>query len=203
MADKKAKDERARHWTFVVYPEGNPPAPTNWRDILDELHTAWVESPLHDMDFDENGEQKKEHWHVLMMFDGKKSFEQIKKITDMLNAPIPQKVASARGLVRYMVHWDNPDKHQYNAADIVAHCGADMAELLKPTSSTRYQLIAEMMDYVLEYDLFEMEDLITYAKTERFGDWFPLLCDNSAYIMGSFLKSRRHRRRSELNRDGM
>jgi len=28
---------------------------------------------------------------------------------------------------------------------------------------------------------------------ERFDDWFPLLCDNSAYIMDSYIKSNRHR----------
>lgn len=190
IKSQHTKDERIRNWTFVIYPES---APKNWRDILDEQHIQWIESPLHDKDTNEDGTPKKPHWHILLMYDGKKSFEQIKEITDSLNSPIPQKVASTKGLVRYMIHMDNPDKVQYNQADIIGHGGVDLAELLKPTSSTRYQLIGEMMDYVREKNIIEMEDLLYYARIERFDDWFPLLCDNSAYIMGSMIKSRRHK----------
>lgn len=190
----RTADERTRNWTFVIYPtEGNPPAPPNWRDILDEEHIQWIESPLHDKDKNANGEPKKPHIHILVLYEGKKSFEQIKELTEKLNAPIPQKCASAKGLVRYMAHLDNPEKVQYDRGLIIGHGGADVSEYLKPTSSSRYQLIKEMMDYVREQNIIEMEDLLTYASAERFDDWFPLLCDNSAYIMGAFIKSRRHR----------
>lgn len=191
MRENKArtKDERTRNWTFVVYPES---APKNWRELIDEQHIQWVESPLHDNDMNEDGSTKKPHWHILLMFEGNKSFEQIKELTDKLNCPIPQKVASAKGLVRYMAHMDNPDKVQYDKSLIIGHGGADVAELLKPTSSTRYQLIGEMMDFVKEKNIVEMKDLLYYARVERFDDWFPLLCDNSAYIMNALIKSNRH-----------
>lgn len=181
---------RTRNWTCVVYPES---APNNWRDFIDELHIEWVESPLHDRDFDADGEPKKPHWHVLLLYDCVKTFEQVKDLTDKLNAPIPQKCGGVKGLVRYMAHLDNPDKAQYSIGDIVGHGGIDIASLLKPSSSERYQLIAEMMDFVQEQNILEMEDLLIFARHNRFDDWFPLLCDNSAYIMGAFLKSRRHR----------
>lgn len=196
MNEKKSrvKDERTRNWTFVIYPiEGNPPAPANWRDILDEEHIQWIESPIHDKDTNADGTKKKAHIHILMLFEGNKSFEQVKELTDKLNAPIPQKCASAKGLVRYMAHLDNPEKVQYDRGLIIGHGGADVTEYLKPTSSSRYQLIGEMMDFVKEKNIIEMEDLLYYARTARFDDWFPLLCDNSAYIMGAMIKSRRHR----------
>lgn len=201
MEEKKARmtDDRTRNWTFVVYPiEGNPPAPRNWRDILDDEHIQWIESPLHDKDIDVDGEIKRAHVHVLVMYEGKKSYEQIKAITDRLNAPGPQKCASVKGLVRYMAHLDNPEKKQYDKGLIIGHGGADPAEYLKPTSLSRYQLIGEMMDYVQETGIVEMEDLLMYARRERFDDWFPLLCDNSAYIMGAMIKSRRHRAQQQV-----
>lgn len=52
----KDKRFKTRAWTFIVYPDS---APDNWRDILDELHIPWVESPLHDKDQNPTGEQKK------------------------------------------------------------------------------------------------------------------------------------------------
>lgn len=196
METKKARvtDDRMRNWTFLIYPkEGNPPAPENWRDILDDKHISWIESPLHDKDVDANGEMKKEHIHVLVMFEGKKSYAQIKEITDQLNAPVPQKCASVKGLVRYMAHLDNPEKAQYDKGLIIGHGGANVAEYLKPTSSSRYQLIGEMRKWVNDNNCIEFCDLFDYAAQEHFDDWFPLLCDNSAYIMGEFIKSRRHR----------
>lgn len=191
MADKKAntKDGRTRNWTFILYPES---APENWRDLIDEEHIQWVESPLHDSDENADGEQKKHHWHIALLYEGQKSFDQVKIITDALNATIPQAVASMRGLLRYMAHMDNPEKKQYDKSLIIGHGGVDIAEYLKPTSSSRYQLIGEMMCYVREHNVIEMKDLLDYAMLSRFDDWFPLLCDNSAYIIGEYIKSTRH-----------
>lgn len=47
MTNKKYEYEKGRDWTFIVYPES---APENWREILDETHLRWIESPLHDKD---------------------------------------------------------------------------------------------------------------------------------------------------------
>ena len=57
----KDKRFKTRAWTFIVYPDS---APDDWRDILDDLHIPWCESPLHDKDQNPTGEQKKAHWHV-------------------------------------------------------------------------------------------------------------------------------------------
>ena len=43
-------------------------------------------SPLHDSDINADGEPKKPHWHVILTFKGLKSYEQVKAITDQLNA---------------------------------------------------------------------------------------------------------------------
>lgn len=190
MSEKKSTDNRARTWTFVLYEES---APENWRDMLDEQHIQWVESPWHDKDMNANGEPKKKHKHILLMFSGKKSYEQIKEITDSLKQPIPQRCHDARALVRYMAHLDNPEKAQYNVNDIIPHGGVDVSEMLRPSSSERYSLIRDMIDYIRSKGITEFQDLMDYAAEEHFSDWFPLLCDNSAYIIGQYIKSQRHR----------
>ena len=51
MSSKEKKSDvsetRTRTWTFVLYEDS---APENWRQIIDELHVEWVESPWHDKD---------------------------------------------------------------------------------------------------------------------------------------------------------
>lgn len=157
------------------------------------MHIEWVESPWHDKDINADGHPKKKHKHILLLFPGKKSYEQIKEITDTLQQPIPQRCHNAKAMVRYMAHLDNPEKAQYNVNEIAAHGGVDIAELLRPSSSERYTLIREMIDYVRSAGVTEFQDLMDYAAAERFDDWFPLLCDSCAYIVGQYIKSQRHR----------
>jgi hypothetical protein len=186
---------RTRNWTIIVYPES---APDNWREIIDMEHIPWIESPLHNKDINITGEIKKEHWHVLLCFEGVKTFEQVRELTEKINSPIPQKCAAAKALVRYMLHMDNPEKHQYNISDLKGHGGVDITDMLKPTGSDRYMYIKEMIEYIKENKIDEFQDLLDYAATERYEDWFVLLCDNSSYIVGNYIKSLRHRKeRSE------
>lgn len=193
MAGNKSsgnKDQRTRNWTFVLYEDS---APENWRDILDEEHIEWIESPWHDKDVNADGEPKKKHKHILLMFGGVKSYEQVKEITDKLGQPIPQRTHNAKAMVRYMAHMDNPEKAQYSPSDIIPHGGVDLAELLRPSCSERYSLIREMIDYIRSSGITEFQDLVDYASAERFDDWFPLLCDSSSYFIGQYIKSQRHR----------
>ena len=198
LENANKKKIRTRNWTFVVYPDS---APDNWRELLDDMHIEWVESPLHDKDTNADGTPKKAHWHILVMFEGVKSFEQIQEITNLLNAPIPQVCGSAKALVRYFAHIDNPEKVQYDVNDIKAHGGVDLALMLQPTSRSRYELIGEMMDYISANDIQEYFDFVEIARTERFEDWFPLLCDSASYVIGQFIKSNRHRNRSNFDEE--
>ena len=105
--------KRGRNWTIVVYLDS---APSNWESIIKQEPVAI--SPLHDKDITEDGERKKPHYHVILSYKGNKSFEQIDEIARLLHAPIPQRVNSLTGAVRYLTHMDNPEKYQYESSDI-------------------------------------------------------------------------------------
>lgn len=194
-----AKETRTRNWVIVLYPES---APENWREIIDDHHIEWVESPLHEFDTDPTGCVKKPHWHVLLMFGGVKSYDQVLEFCKPLNCPIPQRCHNAKAMVRYFAHLDNPDKWQYSVNDIVSHGGVEIADLLKPSASERYTIIKEMCEYVAGYNITEFFELMDYAMNERFDTWFPMLCDNSAYIVNQYIKSNRERMRM-IREDGL
>ncbi|MDN6390255.1 MAG: replication protein [Lactococcus lactis] len=187
---KKTENQRTRNWTFVVYPESVVP---NWKEELQKLYVPLLISPLHDKDVNPDGTPKKAHYHVLLMFEGVKSYDQILKFTKDIKATIPQICHSAKGLARYMAHLDNPNKAQYKIKDIISLNGADLTELLKPSSQDRYTMIKEMLQFISNNQIMEFEDILVYAMNEKFDTWFPLLCDNSAYIIGQAINSRRNR----------
>lgn len=190
LAEKKlAKkpDARALSWTVVVYPESLPP---NWREMLGELCVPWACSPLHDKDTNADGSPKKSHYHLLLAFRTKKSFSQVRDITDKFHAPIPQACRDTRGLVRYFTHKDNPEKAQYKSADITSGGGFDLAGILAPTASEEEEVLFALAAFVSENWITEFHILDKYVREEK-REWWRVLRKNSYYI-GQIVKSQRH-----------
>ena len=196
MAEKK--DDRFRNWTFLVYPES---APENWRDLIDNFHVQWACSPLHDSDINPDGTLKKPHFHVLLSFEGKKSFDQVKAFSDLCSGVLPIKVESLRGLVRYFAHLDNPEKYQYNICDIDCYGGFNVNDALKPTTSEKQVLLKEIFTFLddfekpLDYDQFIMY-CIKYDK----DDWHYLATETSTIAIKSFISARYTRQKHNIEK---
>jgi len=198
MPRKKAsgankKNERTRNWCFILYPES---APENWRELLDESRIEWVESPLHDKDVDPDGEAKKPHHHILLLFPGPKTFEQVQELTDKVKATIPVKCQSAKGTVRYMAHRDNPEKYQYNWADIKCHGGADLDSICAPTCSERIEILVDIVDYIENNHITEFQTLAVWAKDNN-RDWFNVMMNFSTLSINACIASNRYRPRPQ------
>lgn len=179
-----AKEARKRNWVFVVYPDS---APENWRQILTEQLVPGYVSPLHDSDVNADGEPKKPHWHVILTFKGLKSYEQVKAITDLFNAPAPQPCKDIRAYARYLCHLDNPEKAQYSPADVQQLGGVDYLETIKSAADTDTAL-SEMMDWCIDQGCYSFFSLSNYARAER-PDWFRVLTSSRTHFMVAWLKS--------------
>lgn len=193
MDEAKKKDDRARTWAFVGYPESMP---ENWKSILDELMIPWACSPVHDSDVNEStNEKKKPHRHFVLSFEGKKSYEQIKEITDKLNATIPQRIRSIRGAVRYFLHLDNPEKFNYSSrkSEILFGGGFDLEDALKLSASETANILASIEDYILEKGVGEYVDLV-YNVKKYHSEWLEVLRHNTFHL-NAILKSRRNAKR--------
>lgn len=192
--NKKSTDDRVRNWTFIVYPES---APENWKEILQEQHINFAVSPCHDKDVNPTGEVKKAHYHVMLVFENKKSYSQILEITVLLNATIPQKVQSTKALIRYFVHIDNPEKHQYDVKDIYCYGTIDITTPFE-TAVTRYEAIREMIAYIDDNNITEFFELLKFASLEN-EVWFRCLSDNSSYVINQYIKSKKYHKLQQLN----
>lgn len=195
MAENK-QYKRTRNWAMIVYPES---APEDWREILDDLHIPWIASPLHDKDSNPDGTKKKPHWHVILTFENKKSFHQIKEIADKLNAPIPQACESLRGYIRYLVHTDNPEKYQYDKADIENHGVADIARYFQNTASIR-AILKALTSYIRDEEVTNYADFMEYA-IEKGDDWFDVASSHTIYF-SALLKAVWQKQQSKIIKHG-
>lgn len=176
---------RTRNFATVVYPES---APENWQEILVEQFVPAFISPLHDKDVNPNGEPKKEHYHVIIMFEGVKTSEQARAIFELIGGVGCEVVQSLRGYARYLCHLDNPDKAQYSAENVRSLCGADYPGTIGLVTD-KYKAIGEMIDFCEWNDIVSYRDLLVYCRMER-QDWFRVLCDNGTVVVKEYLKSR-------------
>lgn len=183
-----ATARRFRNFATVVYPDSEH-TPDNWQSILQEFKTPVLVSPFHDQDLNVTGEPKKPHYHVMIMFEGMKSKEQVKELFDQIGGVGLETVNSLRGYARYLCHLDNPDKHQYFPADVLSFSGADFLEIIG-LPSDKYEIIGEMIDYCSAELIFSYAALLIYARNNR-PEWFRILCDSGTIVMKEFLKSLR------------
>ena len=189
QSEKKciAQDGRYRQWTIVVYPDS---APENWREFL--IGQMWIESPLHDLDVNPDGSAKKPHWHILISFDGKKSYLQVKEIADSLNGASPQYVQNMVGMVRYFAHMDNPEKAQYDPKKIIGH-GLDVNQYIQSAADFD-KLMKEISQYARENHITEYSDLCDIALdlSEEHPDWFKCISTHTIHFK-AYVTSQRHK----------
>ena len=108
------KNVKKRNWAMVLYPES---APEDWREQLRLSGLQVAISPLHDKDVNADGEPKKAHHHVILVYGSPTTYNNVKALCDRLNQPIPQPLEQVRGYYRYLTHEDNPEKAQYSKSD--------------------------------------------------------------------------------------
>lgn len=105
-----------KKWELVLYPDSDS---YDISEVLANLvslfdHWAYI---LHDSDVDADGNLKKLHYH----FYGKSS-DKLTASGIAYRVHVPESacrvVKSWKGALRYLVHADNPEKHQYNVSDI-------------------------------------------------------------------------------------
>lgn len=115
MASKKF-----RNWQTILYLDSCSP---EWLSIMEQhKEIKWYVSPLHDKDIKDDGEPKKPHHHIVMMFKNQVrvgSFNDICKEIGALEFHSPKEniVNDPKSAIEYHWHKNNPEKYQYEEKD--------------------------------------------------------------------------------------
>lgn len=199
MAKRKLQekeDTRSRNWTFLVYQDS---APENWIEILrDELKLLFVVSPYHQFDTNEDGTPKKPHWHVVLPFEGNKSYEQVKDISNRCSGVEVIPVKSMPGMIQYLIHKNNPEKYQYKKADIQTF-GIDIDQYFGLTSSQMQAEASKMVAFIYDNYITEFSDFAKMVHDINL-DWEYILMNRNTSFFKALLSNRALMRREEEKR---
>lgn len=177
--------KRFRNFATIVYPES---APKNWLDLLRGEIIPFFVSPLHDKDTLEDGSLKKPHYHVMLMFDGVKTVEQVKDIITLIGGVGVEIVKSKAGYAKYLCHIGFPDKVQYDPSEVVSGGGADYSEFMLTKSEIDMELRL-MREFVRCNNIVDFCDLVDYADNNN-EVWSIVLNHNGSYVMKEYINSR-------------
>lgn len=182
---KEERKQKTRNWSAIVYPES---APEDWIDQLRALHLPFAVSPLHDQDVNPTGEIKKEHYHIIICFDGPTTWQNANRVIQAItNGPIVQVCHSMRGSYRYFFHADNPEKAQYSDETVQHYNSFEVAI----TDSDEDLIKRAIFNIVLVNRIQEYSELMLVLEYE-FGFEYARVARRNFSFISSMVNSIRH-----------
>lgn len=191
MADSK----RTRNYATVIYADS---APANWREIIESWHVPCFVSPYHDHDINPNGEPKKPHWHVQLLFDNVKTAQQAIDLFDQINGVGCEVINSARAYARYLCHLDNPDKYRYSPSDVIQLGGADYFSVIE-SCSDQIAAISMIEDICEDRCIYTYSELCRVLRRE-YPELYRVMVLGFTVHMTNFVKSLHYEHKLEADR---
>lgn len=187
-----------RSWAFVIYPES---LPENYEEIITDTGLPLAMSPLHDKDVNPTGEPKKPHYHCIVYYENATTLKNVKEnVCDKLNGTIPIKLESMRGMYRYHIHLDNPEKYQYDDRDRKFFNGFDIDMASKLTRTEINKVIKEIHTFINDNNILEYIDLLDVLKDNDLTNLYDVAIANTL-LFKSMLDSKRNKLAHEKAKD--
>lgn len=119
-----AQSLKSRWWWFIAYPDS---LPDDWIDKLLLTGIPFIVSPLHDKDINTDGDYKKPHYHIIVVFDNPTTYNHVlTHCCKPINATIPQVILNISGCIAYLTHKGIENKAQYQSCDIRCFNGSQI-----------------------------------------------------------------------------
>lgn len=181
-----SKNKPARVWVGLYYDEDGSIQDVIYK-LENDIHIcAWI-SPLHSPEVTSDGMERKRHYHIELIFDGKQSYERVCDICDYCGIKYPRVCTSKRGYARYLVHLDNPEKQQFDVNEVY-QVGDDSYLDCITSVSNDLMIMGEICEWCYQYEVFEYWYLWLHAFNMNWLEWERII-KNQAQFFKAFLSS--------------
>lgn len=197
----KHKDAKTRAWTFII-----------WEDSTDvEQFKVAIKSQSrlgvralyirHDRDVRANGEPKKVHWHIILIWDNSTTFNNALKTAQAVsNTKYIEPVRSLVGATRYLIHMDDPDKYQYDKDEVQTVGDVDFSELIESSRNDRIELKA-MCEYIRDNGITHFDTFAYYCMNKNL-EWFRILSERNTFFFKNLIQAQHFRLKTETENLG-
>lgn len=164
--------EKARYFTFLLYPES---IPTDWIQKLESLDVPMAISPIHDKDLSnvEGQKYKKAHYHVIYVAKNPVTAHSVRmKIKRLLGeksiAKVEIVIQSMENMYLYLTHESKDaiakNKCKYKKSDIIHLNNFDIDRYITLDAEDKDDMLNEVCDLIDEYGLANIRELRRFIK---------------------------------------
>lgn len=202
-------DGRSNCWAFLLWTDSMPDYSFRF---LKALNLPVFISPLHDRDtwtYEDSvdnyldtgyalvvGQAKKPHYHIMIHFESNKSASYVLSALSPLHIQHVEQLGVCerskgmgwRGYARYLCHLDNPEKAQYDPAEVVSFGGRSyFRDAAISAPAARAWDCAPIFEFISLNGVTSYSWLLEYCRMHH-PDWYPTVFINSTKFV-QFLKS--------------
>lgn len=183
---------KTRNFAFILYEDS---CQEDWKKELENMHVeaVWI---YHDKDVTEEGELKKPHYHIMIMWDGPISMVMARNIAGHFGAAnnYVESVRSKKTYARYMCHLDQPNKYQYGVDSLQELGGVSKMDLIGEEKEDRLIIAREVLKFCRENSVWYYCDIIDYCF-ENNEIWANLILDiRFGRLIQDYIKSLQSKR---------
>lgn len=140
------ENKKYRNYEIILYPENQEHIDVLYK-VKKDFKFAYI---LHNKDRKDDGDLKKEHWHVQVFLDNQKTLSAFSKMLGLEDSKhLIQIVKDKKKAIRYLVHVDNDEKESYDVEDIITNI--DIANYFSNLQSDESVDIDNMFSFIDEY----------------------------------------------------
>ena len=182
------KNVKKRYWACVFYPDS---LPDNWEQLLIDSGLSCCYA-LHDQDINPDNTTKKEHYHVILAYDGPTTYKNVVNFLQQFKCTVPQPLEQVRGYFRYLTHKDNPEKYQYDDTSIICLNGFNPSDYNELTKSQIESIKFQIINFIIDNDIYEYADLVEVLHNQDTMNMWQIATNNTMFF-NHYITSRRHR----------
>lgn len=185
MAKPREPPNKSKYFCCILYPDSSTYDVDKIIKSLASEHFTFAVSPIHNRDVEDDGSQKKGHYHLLLAYSSATTLNNIRGWFNACGLPESdlhsvRVCSSGIGYFRYLTHKDNPEKAQYDDKDI--RIFNDFDEIFKKfanTESDKLYKLVRIFQIVDELKTISFHNLLQYLMLNE-RELFKMVTSSSA-----------------------
>ena len=164
MATEKFRD---RKFCLLLYPLEDE----SHKNAIDIIKRSYDYAMItHDSDLDEEGNLKKSHTHLVIRFNNPVWNSALAKDLG-IEINYIQKCRSLERSLLYLVHYNEPDKFQYDTRKVQGNLKQKLLNYIKNSGKDESEKVLDLLDYIDSYvGCLDEQDFVRYVATNGMYD---------------------------------
>lgn len=192
---------KARYWVGVLYPENML---ENWQDIIGDVLQLPYAYCFHDIDHDTKSEHRKDHVHLIVVFNNTTTYNHAFKVFSKLNAQGRisvnkiEEVINIRHMYDYLIHDTETCRKQgkelYDVSCRITGNNFDIGSYEQVSVTEKNDVVKNMCQIIIDEFFTNFADFYVYVMA-KYGDdtlYFEMLKTHSGLFerltKGNYLK---------------